>query len=66
MDILDAMLGGYFKLCFIMAKVGNLDSNLVGYLELFFIIDVGDLYTNIGSYFELSFVMSEVGNLHAK
>jgi hypothetical protein len=31
------MLGGYFKLCFIMVKVDNLNANLGGYFELSFI-----------------------------
>jgi hypothetical protein len=32
-----------------MAKVGNLDANLGGYFELFFIpVDVGNLYINMG------------------
>ena len=35
---LDAMLGGYFKLCFIMDKMGNLDANLGGYFELSFVM----------------------------
>jgi hypothetical protein len=32
---LDAMLGGYFRLYFIIANVGNLDAKLGGYFELF-------------------------------
>jgi hypothetical protein len=31
----DAMLGGYFRLYFIIANVGNLETNLRGYFELF-------------------------------
>jgi len=48
-------------------KVGNLDTNLGGYFDLFFIMtSVGNLYTNSGGYFELSSVMVDVGNLDAK
>ena len=47
-------------------KTGNLDTNLGGYFELFFImISAGNLYTNLKGYFELSFVMAEVCNLYA-
>jgi hypothetical protein len=35
LDNLDTMLGGYFKLCFIIAEVGNVDTNLEGYFKLF-------------------------------
>jgi hypothetical protein len=39
------MLGGYFKLYFIMAKVGNLDANLRGYFELSFVVTkMGNLH----------------------
>jgi hypothetical protein len=50
------MLGGYFKLNFIIAEVGNLDINLEGYFKLilFVITDVDNLFWNIGGYFELS------------
>jgi hypothetical protein len=47
--------------------VGNLDTNLEGYFELFYIMTyVGNLYTNIEGYLELYFIMANVGNLHAK
>ena len=43
-----------------MTKVGNLDVNIGGYFELFFITTyVDNLHTNIGDYFELSFVMAD-------
>jgi hypothetical protein len=35
LDNLDAMSEDYFKLCFIIAEVGNLDTNLEGYFKLF-------------------------------
>ena len=35
MGSLDAMLRGYFELCFIMTKVCNLDANLGGYFMYF-------------------------------
>jgi hypothetical protein len=42
---LDAIFGGHFDLCFIIAYVGNLDENLKGYFELVFIMAyVGNLY----------------------
>jgi beta-xylosidase len=45
------MLGGYFKLCFIVTNVDNLDANLEDYFELFFIMaDVDNVYTNIWDY----------------
>jgi hypothetical protein len=48
-------------------KMGNLDTNLGDYFDLFFIrISVGNLYTNFGGYFELFFVITEVGNLYAQ
>jgi hypothetical protein len=59
------MLGGYLKLCLIMAKVGSLDANLGGYLNYFPNRRCCYLYINVGGYFELFFVMTEVGNLHA-
>jgi hypothetical protein len=50
-----------------MAKVGNLDANLEGSFEFFFVMTyVGTLYTNLRGYFELPFIMAEVGNLDAK
>jgi hypothetical protein len=43
------MLGGYFKLCFIIAKVSNLDVNLGGYFELSFVMaEVGNLHAKLG------------------
>jgi len=43
------MLGGYFKLYFIMAKVDIVDPNLGDYFELFLMMaDVDNLYKNIG------------------
>jgi hypothetical protein len=46
---LNAMLGGYFKLCFIIAKVDNLDANLGGYFELSFVMaEVGNLHAKLG------------------
>ena len=46
------MLWDYFKLCFIIIKVSNLDANLGGYFELPFIMtNVGNLYTNLGGLF---------------
>ena len=45
LDNLDAMLGCYFKLCFIMANMGNLNANLdvLNY--------VGNLYIHIRGLF---------------
>jgi hypothetical protein len=45
---LDAILGDYFKLCF-MAKVGNLDASLGGYFELSFVTaEVGNFHGKLG------------------
>jgi hypothetical protein len=47
-------------------KIGNSDTNLEGYFELFFIMtSVDNLYKNLWGYFKLSFVMAEMGNLYA-
>jgi hypothetical protein len=46
------MSGGYFKLCLIITKVGNLDANLGGYFELpFVMVEVGNLHAKLGGYF---------------
>jgi hypothetical protein len=47
--------------------LGNLETILGGYFELFFMMaSVDNLYTNLEGYFELSFIMAEVSNLYAK
>jgi hypothetical protein len=48
-DNLDTKLDDYFKLSFIMTRLGNLDAMLVGYFKLCFImVKVGNLDANLG------------------
>jgi len=57
---LDAMLLNYFELSFIMAKVGNLNTNCGVLLNNF-----SNLY-NLEGYFKLSFITTNMGSLDAK
>lgn len=52
---LNAKLGSYFELSFMMEKVGNLDTIWADYFELFFImVEEGNLDTKLDGYFMYS------------
>jgi hypothetical protein len=58
-DNLDTQFEDYFKLSFIITKLGNLCAMLGGYFKLYFItVEVGNLDANLEGYFKLFFTMT--------